>query len=135
VQDRPTIDELLEAVAGFLHEEVMPNTTGRLSFHARVAGNVVQMLRRELEHREAHTLREWEGLDELLGREELPRAIDEQLAALERRNEKLCEMIRKGEADEEPICTKLHAHLRRVVLDKISVSDPRLVKEAAEEGD
>lgn len=50
MQDRPTIDELLEAVAGFLSDDVMPNTQGRLSFHARVAGNVLQMLRRELAH-------------------------------------------------------------------------------------
>jgi hypothetical protein len=131
VQDRPTIDELLEAVAGFLHEEVLSNTTGRLRFHARVAGNVLQMIRRELEHREEHLLREWEGLDALVGREDLPPTIDEQLEALRRRNEALCEMIRSGGADEEPIRGLLHAHMRRVVLDKIAVSDPRLAEEAA----
>jgi hypothetical protein len=111
----------------------MPNTSGRLSFHARVAGNVVQMLRRELEHREEHVLREWEGLDDLLGKTELPAGMKERLEALERRNEKLCEMIRKGDADEEPIRTKLHTHLRKVIRDKISVSDPRLAQEAAED--
>ena len=131
MQDRPTIDELLEAVAGFLHEEVLPNTRGRLRFHARVAGNVLQMLRRELEHREEHILREWQGLDDLLGKEDLPPSVDERLEALLRRNEALCEMIRSGSADEEPIRGLLHSHVRKVVLDKIAVSDPRLAKETA----
>ncbi|MES4792265.1 MAG: hypothetical protein C4321_04125 [Chloroflexota bacterium] len=67
MQDRPTYDELLEAVAGFLRDDVMPNTQGRLSFHARVAMNVVEMLRRELATMEEHLAREWDGLDHLLG--------------------------------------------------------------------
>ena len=37
MQDRPSVDELLEAVAGFLRDDVMANTNGRLNFHARVA--------------------------------------------------------------------------------------------------
>ena len=131
MQDRPTIDELLEAVAGFLHEEVLSNTTGRLRFHARVAGNVLQMLRRELEHREEHVLREWEGLDGLIGKEDLPKTVDERLEALMRRNEAICAMIRNGSADEEPMRGLLHAHLRKVVLHKIAVSDPRLAEETA----
>ena len=130
MQDRPTIDELLEAVAGFLHEEVLSNTRGRLRFHARVAGNVLQMLRRELEHREEQILREWEGLDELIGKEELPPTVEERLEALLRRNEALCAMIRSGSADAEPMRGLLHARLRKVVLDKIAVSDPRLANEA-----
>jgi hypothetical protein len=126
------MDELLQAVAGFLQDDILPNTSGRLRFHARVAGNVIQMLRRELVHLEAHVLREWEGLDDLLGKAELPGRMDERLNALQQRNEKLCDMIRSGNADEEPIRTQLHTHLRNVVLDKISVSDPRLAEEAAE---
>jgi hypothetical protein len=132
MQDRPTVDELLEAVASFLHEEVLPNTSGRLKFHARVAGNVAQMLRRELEHREEHILREWEGLDHLVGKEKLPATVSAQLEALERRNEALCDRIRNGDMDEGALRRRLLEHLKDVVLDKISVTDPRLAREARE---
>lgn len=45
---RPTARELLRAVHVFLSEDVMPGTEGRLSFHARVAANVVAIVEREL---------------------------------------------------------------------------------------
>ncbi|MBV9953556.1 MAG: phosphotransferase family protein [Acidimicrobiia bacterium] len=44
---RPTQAELAEAVEEFLRDEVMPGTSGRLSFMARVAANVVAMIGRE----------------------------------------------------------------------------------------
>jgi aminoglycoside phosphotransferase (APT) family kinase protein len=46
---RPTASELLDAVRGYLYEQVMPATTGQLSFHARVAANVLAIVARELE--------------------------------------------------------------------------------------
>jgi aminoglycoside phosphotransferase (APT) family kinase protein len=45
---RPTARELLDAVHEFLTNDVMPGTQGRLSFHARVAANVVAIVQREL---------------------------------------------------------------------------------------
>jgi aminoglycoside phosphotransferase (APT) family kinase protein len=45
---RPTARELLDAVREFLTDDVMPGTTGRTSFHARVAANVVAIVEREL---------------------------------------------------------------------------------------
>lgn len=50
MQDRPTIEQLLKAVGGFL--ESINGETGTLSpqkmFHARVARNVMELVRREL---------------------------------------------------------------------------------------
>ncbi len=46
---RPTASELLDAVAGFLTDDVMPATTGQLAFHARVAANVLGIVAREME--------------------------------------------------------------------------------------
>jgi aminoglycoside phosphotransferase (APT) family kinase protein len=46
---RPTASELLDAVQEFLTDQVMPATTGQLSFHARVAANVLGIVARELE--------------------------------------------------------------------------------------
>ena len=127
MQDRPNIDELLEAVASFLHEDVMPNTSGRLSFHARVAGNVVEMLRRELEHQEDHLERTWRGLDELLGREEPPASYRARLQAVERRQQELSERIRRGDADEPgPFRDAVVQYLFQLVQDKVTVSNPRL---------
>jgi hypothetical protein len=129
MQDRPTYDELLEAVAGYLRDDVMPNTQGRLSFHARVAMNVVEMLRRELAMMEEHLSREWDGLDHLLGVEPMPPRLASIREALERRNGELCERIRKGEADEGPWRLAVLRHLRTVTLDKLEVSNPALAEE------
>jgi aminoglycoside phosphotransferase (APT) family kinase protein len=45
---RPTAREILDAVRQYLTEDVMPATTGRLSFHARVAANMLAIVEREL---------------------------------------------------------------------------------------
>ena len=45
----PSSAELARAVREFLEAEVMPATEGRLSFHARVAANVMAQIERELE--------------------------------------------------------------------------------------
>ena len=45
---RPTASELLEAVREFLQDAVLPQTSGQLSFHARVAANAVAIVLREL---------------------------------------------------------------------------------------
>ena len=45
----PSSAELVGAVREFLEQEVMPATEGRLSFHARVAANVLAIVARELE--------------------------------------------------------------------------------------
>jgi aminoglycoside phosphotransferase (APT) family kinase protein len=46
---RPTSSELLEAVREFLTGTVLPQTSGQLSFHARVAANALAIVLRELE--------------------------------------------------------------------------------------
>jgi hypothetical protein len=45
---RPTAAELVAAVADFLDREVRPATDGQVSFHARVATNVLRTVEREL---------------------------------------------------------------------------------------
>jgi aminoglycoside phosphotransferase (APT) family kinase protein len=57
---RPTARELIEAVRGYLTEDVMPGTTGRLSFHARVASNMLAIVEREL----AQAPSSWDGADD-----------------------------------------------------------------------
>jgi aminoglycoside phosphotransferase (APT) family kinase protein len=45
---RPTATELLEAVREYLLGSVLPQTSGQLSFHARVAANALAIVAREL---------------------------------------------------------------------------------------
>ncbi len=45
----PDAREIVVAVREFLEAEVMPGTTGAVSFHARVAANLLTTLLRELE--------------------------------------------------------------------------------------
>ena len=129
MQDRPSVDELLEAVAGFLQNDVMPNTTGRLNFHARVSGNVIQMLRRELSLEEDHCAREWAGLDTLLGPLERSASLAEWRQALVDRNQDLSSRIRAGDADAGAMHIATLAHLRAVLRDKLAVSNPGLLEQ------
>jgi aminoglycoside phosphotransferase (APT) family kinase protein len=46
---RPTASELLAAVREYLLDSVLPQTSGQLSFHARVAANALAIAARELE--------------------------------------------------------------------------------------
>jgi hypothetical protein len=46
--DVPTSEQLVESVREWLERDVIPGTTGRLQFHARVAVNVLAMVEREL---------------------------------------------------------------------------------------
>ncbi|MEX2080099.1 MAG: DUF6285 domain-containing protein, partial [Dehalococcoidia bacterium] len=126
MQDHPTVDLLLEAGVGYLREDVMPNTQGRLSFHARVAANVVEMLRRELAEEEHHLANEWAGLDGLLGQVPRPASLSQWRAATFDRAEELSRRIRAGDADTGPWRAEVFAHLRRLTLDRLSVSNPPL---------
>ncbi|HME75731.1 MAG TPA: DUF6285 domain-containing protein [Mycobacterium sp.] len=45
---RPTAAELIAAVAEFLETDVRESTAGQVNFHARVAGNVLRIVEREL---------------------------------------------------------------------------------------
>ena len=53
MQDPPTVTELLEATAAFLREVAVPQLSGHASFHARVAANALDIVKRELELRPA----------------------------------------------------------------------------------
>ncbi|MCK9519999.1 MAG: DUF6285 domain-containing protein [Dehalococcoidia bacterium] len=128
MQDRPTVDELLEAVATYLQNDVMPNTSGRISFHARVAANVLQMVRRELATEEEHLAEEWAGLNSLLGVEERPDGLPALRQRIHQRNTDLAERIQAGDADSGDYRRDVIAHLRRITHLRLLVSDPRLAE-------
>lgn len=128
MQDRPTYDELLEAIETFLDKEIVPNVPGSRGFHARVAANALRIVRRELAHREEHLLAEWEGLTTLLGPAERPATIAALADALRARNAELCERIRAGDADDGPFAAAVRGHVTRTISEKLRVSDPGLLE-------
>lgn len=122
--DRPTAEELLEAVEEFLRDKVMPATEGQVSFHARVAANVVGAVRREIAQSPEIEAEQHARLLALLKHE----------GSLEDLNRELCEQIRAGVwnlSDQE-----LLAHLRKVAIENLGVDNPRYsaYKKAVGEG-
>ncbi|GBD13599.1 hypothetical protein HRbin24_01632 [bacterium HR24] len=125
MQDRPTVQELLQEVERFLQEEVAPRLEGPRRFHAIVAANAVRIVRRELEIGEGHLREEWEALDALLGPEPPPEGLAERKEALRRRVEEVCRRIRAGEADQDgPFRQGLVRFLWLLTRHKLEVNDP-----------
>jgi hypothetical protein len=110
--NRPTRDELLEAVVEFLENRVMPKLDEHTAFHTRVAANALNIVRRELEHGPGLDEKELERLERLLGRE----------GTLEELNAELCNGIRNGDLDHRN--PELMEHLFLTALGKVSVDQP-----------
>lgn len=124
MHDRPSVDELLRAVELLLDEQFVPTLDGARKYNARVASNVIKMVRRELQHEERQLDAEWRGLDVLLGAAERPRTLEALRQALRTRNEELSERIREGDADEGEFRALVLAHVRDTVHAKLEVSNP-----------
>jgi hypothetical protein len=130
VQDRPSADELLDALAEFLEAEVVPAFEGRKRFHAIVAANVARITAREFRLGPAHRQTEISELHDLLGDvaasvEGTTRdrdAIEQELAAL---NAELCRRIESGHADDGDFRAKALAFLRRATERKLAIDDPK----------
>jgi len=110
--NRPTPDELLEAVTEFLENRVMPKLDKHTAFHTRVAVNVLGILRREMEHGPRLDAEELSRLKDLLGRE----------GTLEELNAELCGQIRSGKLDH--LNDDLMEHLLRTTMGKVSIDQP-----------
>jgi hypothetical protein len=108
--DVPTSEQLVESVREWLERDVIPGTTGRLQFHARVAVNVLAMVERELAL----------GVDQA--------AVHAQrLAALGcADDDELARRIRNGELDDrlDEVRTLVWASVR----DKLAVANPRYLE-------
>lgn len=130
MQDQPTAVELVEAVARFLGDEVVPILADqRMRFRILIAANVLSVVARELAAGEALLLAEWQRLATLLDQpdhEPPPRAKDLH-AAVELLNRELCRRIRAGEADIGPWHDAVFTHVQMTVVEKLQVTNPRFV--------
>jgi hypothetical protein len=127
MNDRPTAEELLAAVRGFVEAELLPALTDqRLRFQSLIAANVLAIAERELRTEEERLWAEWHWLAERLGLADPPPArLAELRAAVRRGNETLCERIRSGAYDAPAEFRRLAAELRQAVLAKLDVANPR----------
>lgn len=111
--DMPRIDELLVSVRDFLRDDVMAATQGRTNFLARVAGNSLDIVLRELALGDANRTAEHARLTRLLGAEG-------DLSGLRWR---LTRALRDGSlALDTP---GLAEHLRQTVVNQIAIDQPK----------
>jgi hypothetical protein len=114
MHNRPQAGELLEAVRDFLEQKALPELRGRNAFHARVAVNALDILRRELDLGAAAADAERQRLQDLLAGPE---------GTVEELDRELCRRIRAGEIT---LATPgLAEHLWQTTLDRLAIDQPR----------
>ena len=112
MQDEPTPDELIKAVADFLRSEIAPAIKGHNAFKLRVGINALDLVTRQLALAQAADAAEAARLKQLLG-------TDGSLIEL---NRVLSEKVAKGEVDLQT--PGLADHLWQTTMDKLAVDQP-----------
>ncbi|MDP1628071.1 DUF6285 domain-containing protein [Parvibaculum sp.] len=112
MQDQPTASELVEAVADFIRNHAMPQLQGHAAFHARVAANALDIVKRELEVAPTANPDERRRLTDLLGHD----------GPLEELNSELCARIEAGEIGLDT--PGLADHLWKTTLTKLAIDQP-----------
>ena len=112
MQDEPTPEELIKAVADFLRNDIAPVISGHDAFKLRVSINALDLVTRQLTLEQASDSMEKARLEELLGRQ----------GSLGELNRMLAERIAKGEVDLQT--PGLTGHLWQTTMDKLAVDQP-----------
>jgi hypothetical protein len=115
--DSPTPVEILEVVAAMIRDQLVPQLPPDAVFHARVAANAIDLVRRQLQTGDALEAASLVRLQQLLGQQLLDQQGD--AAALER---ELCERIRSGSLTTDS--PGLIDHLMACTLAKMSIDQP-----------
>ncbi|MCC5857208.1 MAG: hypothetical protein JJT90_03565 [Ectothiorhodospiraceae bacterium] len=118
MQQHPDITQLLEVVTAFLRSEIMPNVDGARAFHARVAANALDIVRREVEQLRAFPAQERErllALPGLAGEGDSPGA--------EVLYERLCDALAEGRLNETD--TVVMDFLWELSLHQLAVDQPK----------
>lgn len=112
MQDQPTAAELIDIVADFIRNHAMPQLQGHVAFHARVAANALDIVKRELQVAPKANAEEHERLKALLGHD----------GSLEELNRELCARIESGEIT---LATPgLADHLWAITMTKLAIDQP-----------
>jgi len=112
MQDEPTPEELIKAVADFLHNDIAPAISGHEAFKLRVSINALDLVARQLSLAQAGDAAETARLGQLLGKH----------GSLGELNRLLAGRIAKGEVDlQTPGLTE---HVWQTTMDKLAVDQP-----------
>jgi hypothetical protein len=112
MQDEPTPEELIKAVADFLRSDIAPAISGHNAFKLRVAVNALDVVTRQLALEEASDAAESGRLSQLLRMQ----------GSLGELNRALADKIAKGEVDLQT--PGLADHLWQTTMDKLAVDQP-----------
>ena len=131
MQDRPNIKELIQGIYAFLETDLVPELQEPLRFHTRVAANLLRIIERELELEQGYLSQEAERLRVLLARAPSPAPSPDALRAeISTLNEELATRIRDGEADNDPWRTEVMDHIKRTLIEKLEIANPRMIAKA-----
>jgi hypothetical protein len=112
MQDEPTPQELIKAVADFLRNDIAPVISGHNAFKLRVSINALDLVTRQLALEQGSDAAELTRLSRLLGKE----------GSLGELNRVLADQIAKGEVDLQT--PGLADHLWQTTMDKLAVDQP-----------
>jgi hypothetical protein len=112
MQDEPTTEELIKAVADFLRNDIAPLISGHQAFKLRVSINALDLVTRQIALEPGFVIGEAARLSGLL-------AIQGTLGEL---NRTLADRIAKGEVDLQT--PGLADHLWQTTMDKLAVDQP-----------
>jgi hypothetical protein len=112
MQDEPTPEELIKAVADFLRNDIAPAISGHNAFKLRVSINALDLVARQLTLEVDSDAAEAARLTRLLGMQ----------GSLGELNRTLADRIAKGELDLQT--PGLVDHLWQTTMDKLAVDQP-----------
>ena len=112
MQDEPTPEELIKAVADFLRSDIAPGISGHNAFKLRVSINALDLVSRQLTLEQDSDAAEVSRLSQLLGMQ----------GSLSELNRTLADRIAKGELDLQT--PGLAEHLWQTTMDKLAVDQP-----------
>ncbi len=123
MQDEPTPQELIKAVADFLRNDIAPQISGHQAFKLRVAINALDLVTRQIALEQGSDAAEVARLSRLLG-------MQGSLAEL---NRALADRIAKGEVDLQT--PRFADHLWQTTMDKLAVDQPNYASYRRELGE
>jgi hypothetical protein len=112
MQDEPSPEELIKAVADFLRTDIAPQISGHTAFKLRVSINALDLVTRQLKLEQDSAAAETVRLSQILGTK----------GSLGELNKLLADRIAKGELDLQT--PGLAEHLWQTTMEKLAVDQP-----------
>src|SRR5260370_32514735 len=120
MQDEPTPEELIKAVADFLRTDIAPVISGHNGFKLRVSINALDLVTRQLALEQGSNAAEAARLSQLLGMQ----------GSLGELNRVLADRIEKGELDLQ--APGFADHLWQTTMDQLAVDQPNYASDKRE---